>query len=149
MGDRVEMDISFEADSGGFISQECPTCTRRFKIQPSKGSLNPISHCPFCEHAGADCWWTPEQAAYVESIAVNGPLAPHLDRLERAFDALRGGLIQVTAHVERPPLLSAPPERDDEMPSETQFACCGETIRHDQSTKPVHCIICGGTADAA
>ncbi len=147
--DTHMLDISFQADSGGFISQECPSCARRFKIQPGKGSPDPIAHCPFCDHAGTDCWWTPEQAAYVESIAANEVLGPHLDKLERTFRSMSSDFVKVTGRIERPQVLPAPPERDDEMPSETRFTCCGETIKHDASARPAHCIICGGPAQAA
>jgi hypothetical protein len=82
------MIVSFNTDSAGFISQECPRCGRRFKIQPGTGSLRPVSHCAFCEHSATDCWFTPEQAEYLGAVATHEVLGPQLDKLDRAFRKL-------------------------------------------------------------
>lgn len=140
------MTVSFNTDSAGFISQECPACGRRFKIQPGKGSPQPVSHCAFCEHSATDCWFTPEQAEYLGAVATRDVLGPQLDKLDRAFRRLgsgSGGMIRVTGRVERPRVPPTPQERDEEMPTTVTFACCGETIRHDPATRPTYCIICG------
>jgi hypothetical protein len=150
MGTRT-MTVSFNTDSAGFISQECPTCRRRFKIQPGKGSPNPVSHCPFCEHAATDCWFTPEQAEYLGAVATHNVLGPELDKLDRAFRRMgsdSGGVIRVTGRVEKPRVPPTPEESDDEMPVTATFACCGETIRHEPANRPTYCVICGKRAVA-
>ncbi len=146
MGQQT-MTVSFNTDSEGFISQECPACERRFKIQPGKGSPRPVSHCPFCKHFGADCWFTPEQVEYVGSVAARDVLGPHLEKLDRAFRQLgsgSGGMIKVTGRVQKPRVPPTPVERDNEMSSKATFDCCGETIRHDTVNRPIYCVICGG-----
>lgn len=143
------MSISFNTDGGGFISQECPACERRFKIQPGKGSPRPVSHCPFCEHSGEGCWFTPEQAEYVGSVAMEEVLGPELETLDHAFQNLGsggGGIITVTGRIEAPRAVPPPHECDDEMSTTMTFDCCGETIRHDAANAPVYCVICGNHA---
>ncbi len=142
------MQVSFKTDSKGFISQECPACEHRFKMRPGQGSPRPVAHCPFCKHSGEDCWLTTEQAEYLKAFAAREILGPALEKFDRAFKRLgsgSGGLItvKVTGHVEQPRVPPLPVESEDDMPAETTFTCCGETIRHDTGHHPVCCIICG------
>jgi len=143
------MEVSLNTDGQGFISQMCPSCNRRFKVQPK--SPNRISHCPFCEH-GDEHWFTPEQVEYLQGYAAREVLGPHLDKLDRQLRNMGSGsrgMFKVTGSVQKPDVPPKPEESDDEMPIATMFTCCGETIRHDESNRPAHCIVCGGPAEVA
>jgi hypothetical protein len=134
------MQVQLSADSDGFISQECPACVARFKIQPGAGSPEPISHCPYCGHEGRDCWWTPEQLEYVKGVAAAQLIGPELARLNRRS----GGLFQINVRSSAPPV---PPEEVDDDSVKVVFGCCGETIKCEATRELLHCPICGREKD--
>jgi hypothetical protein len=140
------MEVSFNTDSKGFISQACPACDGHFKVHPD--SPNKVAHCPFCEHVD-EHWFTPAQAEYMQAVAASEVLGPHLDALDRQLRSLGSGsegMIRVTGRVEKPRVPPKPEESDDDMPSETKFACCGEIIRYKAAETPLYCIVCGEAA---
>jgi hypothetical protein len=136
--------VSLSTNAAGFLSQECPACERTFKVQPGKGSPNPVTHCPYCNHEGEGCWLTKAQAQYVGAYGASHLLGPQLDEMAREVNrsARRGGMFSVKMTVNKPRPPRAPEEPEDEMPS-VNFECCGETIRHDGATARLHCPICG------
>ncbi len=146
MGDTVTMSVSLNTTSDGFISQECPECERIFKVAPGKGSPEPVTHCPYCDHEGDDCWWTKEQAEYMAAFGADQLLGPQLDKMARDFNRKSGGndFIKMNMKVTKPKTPVAPEENDD-MAASITFTCCGETIRHDSASAQLHCPICGRT----
>jgi hypothetical protein len=131
-----------KTDSHGFLSKRCPSCRRRFKVQPGKGSPDPISHCPFCIHYGRD-WNTPEQTKFFKALAI-GHVGGELDKMMR--DTFRGSKnVKVTGSFSAP-TATPPVERDGDLPAATTFDCCGETIRHNPADVAQYCIICGKSA---
>src|SRR5258706_12405564 len=70
------MKISMPTDENGLTGRECPNpdCLGTFKIKFGtglKGEKLPC-HCPYCGHiAPQDQFWTQEQLAYIQSIAMN------------------------------------------------------------------------------
>ena len=149
MGDTVSLSVSLNTTPDGFMSQECPACERIFKVAPGKGSPEPVTHCPYCNHKGNDCWWTKEQAEYMGAYGAEQIIGPQLDEMVRDFN--RGGrnndFLKISASVKKPPKAVAPAEEDD-MPSSITFQCCGETIRHDGKETKLHCPICGSVQNA-
>lgn len=141
-----DVSISFELDSDGFMSQECPSCAKRFKVLFTNGEekgSGPLGHCPYCGHKGEGCWWTAAQAKYIEDSVV----APFEDELSRVMRDLsrpsRSGSIKIdfkgTGTRARP---VKPVEPDDPMPI-ILFACHNEKVKHDGSMDELRCIICG------
>lgn len=141
MSDTEIMRVPLNSTVDGFLSQECPECERTFKVTPGKGSAEPATHCPYCNHEGKDCWWTKAQAKYLGAYGATKALGPMLEKMARgASRGTRSGGISIT--VKKPPPLLAPPEEDD-MYARVIFECCGETILHDEGSQILHCIICG------
>lgn len=139
MGDVT---VSFKTDDDGFISQECPACEVRFKVRLGSGNSEPIAHCPYCEHDGEGCWWTPEQADYLSEVAAREVLDPALNKMAAKVNRSGGGLIKMSMSVKRSEAQIAPKEDNDDSPL-VLFACCGETIRHAPAARDLRCIICG------
>ena len=144
MGDSESVSISLNTTPDGFISQECPECDRTFKVAPGKGSPNPVTHCPYCNHEGEGCWWTKEQADYITAAGASKLLGPWFYKMARDFNRRTRGndSLKMSMKVTKPRVPPAPEEPDD-MLAAAAFACCGETIRHDGVEKQLHCPICG------
>ena len=142
--------VSLPTDSDGFVSQECPACSRRFKVVFGKGSDRPIGHCPYCGHAEQNCWWTKEQASYLAAVAGQEITGPLLDDFARGVNHMSkpGDFLQINANVDHGARPSPPEEADTPMQSVT-FDCCGERVKHDGSAVALHCIICGRLTDMA
>lgn len=139
--------VSLSTDSDGFVSQECPACSKRFKVVFGKGSDGPIGHCPYCGHAGQSCWWTQAQADYLAAMAGQEIARPLLDEFARRVNGVSkaGDFLKVSAKVEHGPRPTVPDELDTAM-SVVNFQCCGERIKHDGSAATLHCIICGAVS---
>lgn len=118
------MEINFSTDADGFLSQECPSCYQQFKIIFGEGSDDPISFCPYCGYNGQQCWWTSEQATYIESVAVN--------------ELLGSG-----SSLSQP---SATLIETDDSYDILRFSCCNETIKAAKYQK-LFCVICGKEID--
>lgn len=145
MEERINVDLATDQD--GFVSQECPACERRFKVIPGEGSDRPISFCPYCQHEGRSCWWTPEQAEYLSAIVGEQVLGREFDELERVFNSgSSGGFFQMSLQVTRPPTPVRPSEPSDSSPI-FHFVCCNERIKHDGKESKLACIICGVQKD--
>ena len=144
----MDVSISMNTDCDGFLSQECPACTGRFKAKFGEGSDQPISFCPYCCHMGQRCWWTPEQAAYIGAMgqnAASGLVADELDKMAKKINRQsKSGLIKIKMTTERarPQRAVAPAEPDDKM-SVFDFPCCGERIKHNSVQDKLFCVICG------
>ena len=143
MKERTEK-VNLKTDSDGFLSQECPSCLKIFKVVFEEGSEagKVLSFCPYCRHEGQNCWWTQAQAKFFGDFALNTFVGPKLDELEQRFKKGSGGFldISVTSNRNRSPV--APAEPADEM-SQLEFTCCNETIKHDESSNALYCILCG------
>lgn len=130
----MEIKHSLPLDAERFMSQECPHCSRRFKVKPEELPLAKLAHCPYCEHDGEGCWWTPGQAAVIKAIGVR-MVAEQLNEGMRGSKAWRPGPL--------PTIPDPPVESVDEFPTTHMFACCNATIRHDGASTSFRCVICG------
>lgn len=146
MNDKIELNIRFNTDDDGFLSQECPACQKRFKTKFGEGSDLPISFCPYCGHQGQGCWWTKGQADYIADIASKSVVEPELERMARDFNRNTGSgsPISMSMEVKGSPQPTPPHEPEEDWPI-VLFDCCGEKTKHDGSHPPIHCIICGKT----
>ena len=141
MGDDIS--VSINTDNDGYLSQECPSCGKRFKVKFEAGSDKPIRHCPYCNHQGEGCWWTQAQADYLGGKAAEELIDPMLDKMAKDFNRpKRGGFIDMSMKVTKSPTPNPPDEPNEDWPTAT-FACCGETIKHAPDAGDLHCIICG------
>lgn len=135
------MEVGFPTDADGFLSQECPSCELRFKIQFGQGSEEPISYCPYCGHKGQDCWHTTEQVEHLKSVAISTVIAPELKKFHQRLKGASKGLVKFSAKISLPEPL-APPMETDEAFDILHFPCCGETIKVNRQDH-LFCIICG------
>lgn len=138
------MNVLLNTDSEGFISRECPTCSKRFKVKYTEEETGKVlSFCPYCGHEGRDCWWTQEQADYITALVSAKLVLPELEKSAQAMErATRGGPIQFKAKVQSVAVPPAPIESDEPWPTK-YFACCDEPVKHDATTDRVRCSICG------
>jgi hypothetical protein len=143
----TSMEVSFNTDDDGFLSHECPSCEMRFKVRLGSGSSDPIGHCPYCQHDGEDCWWTPEQADYLGAVAARELIEPALGKMASRVNRSGGGLVKMTMSVQRSAQPTPPAEDNDHSPL-VLFTCCGETIRHYPNAQNLRCIICGASGTA-
>lgn len=141
------MQISFPTDRNGFLSQECPSCEKTFKVCFGQGSEEPFSFCPYCGHRGRNCWYTKQQITYVQAIAANRVLGPELEKFRRKQKGMSSGLLKFDMKVELP-TPGAPPMETGETLDTLCFSCCNETVKLVQQAKH-YCIICGKEADMA
>lgn len=141
------MEVRFDTDSDGFLSQECPSCHQRFKVLFGSGSDKPISFCPYCCHNEHDCWWTPEQIDYIQSVATDVVVRPELEKFQRQLKSSSSDFFQVQLASGIPEPIVSPAEADDPL-RVLRFQCCGETIKADHRNR-YYCIICGGGTDVA
>ena len=115
--------VTLNTDNDGFLSQECPSCKRRFKAKFNDGSDQPISFCPYCGHNETGCWWTPEQAENLSGKVAEEIVVPELDKIARDFNRnTRGGLISMNMKVSHSPTPPQPQEQDEDCPQAT-FSC--------------------------
>lgn len=146
--------LALPADEDGFLSRECPTCLGRFKGEIVDGALE-VHYCPYCGHNGDDCWWTPEQSAYVRSVAWR-EIIPEIDHMMGEIEQSSGGLIRVTAERSTPEGPVVPDECGG--PEEFHvFACCGARAKleerflatSDGGVGTPTCLQCGAVAPPA
>ena len=144
MSDEVRLNVSFSTDDDGFLSQQCPSCERRFKVKFGEGSDQPIAFCPYCGHNEQGCWWTQQQADYLAAKASDEVVGPQIEKMARDFNrrSRRDDFVQVSMEVKRSPVPEPPVEHNDEWPT-CRFDCCGEIIKHEGKESTLHCIICG------
>ena len=144
MDTEKHIKVGFNTDEDGYISQECPACKKRFKVNFSSGSDEPISYCPYCGHKERDCWWTQKQVDYLSGVVGKELIGPELDKMAKDFNrkARVGNFINMTMSVKHSSDAPEPKEPSEPMPIVT-FECCGEKTKHDQSQKALFCIICG------
>ncbi len=143
----TSVSVVLATDTDGFVSQECPACSRRFKVVFAEGSGRLIGYCPYCRHAQQNCWWTQEQADYLAAAAGQEIVGPLLDDFVRQVNRMSrpGDFLRLKAKVEHDHPPSPPAETDSSMKS-VRFECCGETVKHDGSRARLYCIICGKLA---
>lgn len=139
-----KIDVSLNVDGEGFISQECPSCKRRFKIQVDDGQERPIRFCPYCDHSGEGCWWTPEQADYLTALAAAHVVAPEIEEMARDFNRRTSGnqVLRMKMSIEKPRVPNPPSESDDGLEIQ-KFSCCGVLIKHDGQNVDLFCVLCG------
>lgn len=158
--------IGLPTDSEGFVRRECPRCRRQFKTRggPSDGAIvqrylarhlpfanaheiardDATYHCVYCAWgAGADAWCTPQQRAWMESVAnaLRGQM--HFERLAFAYRTIR--------HNPSPTFVAiAPPRGFPEMDCEPDdmrrgsFFCCVEDVKLEPHWgRHVVCPRCG------
>lgn len=143
----MNFEIKINKNSEGFITQECPSCRRRFKTQPGMGSDAAISFCPYCDHTGTKCWWTKEQADYISeasSYHANQLIHSELGKMTRSLGSNKNSFLSIELKAPRKFPLPQPPAEPDESWPQTFFDCCNEVIQHDgHNEESLFCVICG------
>jgi len=143
----TSLDISFPLDEDGFLSQQCPTCMKVFKVDLAQEPTGKqLSYCPYCGHHGQECWWTTEQVEYINGAVQNQALNPIIRDFQKNLQGLNnpGGGFTVTTTPIRDDVVVPPSEPGADMPKHL-FRCCDETIKHLAGTQELHCVICGTT----
>lgn len=135
------MEVNIGTDTDGFLSQECPSCIQRFKVKPGEGSDEPISYCPHCGHNGQECWHTPEQVEYAQSVAIDTVVAPELKKLQRQMKRASNGFFKINLDLNLPKPSDSPIETDEPL-AILHFPCCDETVKLRKQEQHF-CIICG------
>lgn len=139
------MEISFPTDPDGFLSQECPSCSQRFKVIFGQGSEEPISFCPYCGYNDQGCWHTQDQVDHIQAMAADTIIAPELRKIEQKFKRTSNGFFELDIKSNLPKPSVAPMETDDPFDI-LHFPCCKETVKVDKQQKHF-CLICGMEVD--
>jgi len=138
-----DLEITFNTDKDGFISQECPVCFKQFKANFNAGSNKPLGYCPYCKHKGTGCWWTQAQADYATGIAETNLVEPLLNKMVKDINnSSLNNLMSIKADY-KPSTKEKKPDEPENVWPLYSFECCGEIIKHDQSKIKLNCIICG------
>lgn len=139
-----KVQVSFSTDSQGFISQECPSCKGRFKVQVKNGSHHAVSHCPYCGSGSDNGWLTKEQRAYALGVVSDKVVSPILDDFTRKLNRMNrpGSLVSFKGSHKRSPTPPKPVESEDSL-SLFAFPCCGEPVKYEGSATELFCIVCG------
>ena len=135
--------ISFPTDGEGFISQQCPTCERRFKTRVDDDAQE-VAHCPYCSSGTENGWLTEEQQAYAIAVVAEQSIDPIMEEFSRSLGQLNqpGGLIKVSGSYDKSPLPPVPVESEGPMPVFTP-SCCKEPVKHDGRSSALFCVVCG------
>jgi hypothetical protein len=142
MEHRIE--VSFPTDGDGFISQQCPKCSQRFKVRVDDDSDHSASYCPYCGSQSEEGWLTEEQQAYAMGLVTEQVVDPMLDDFTRELEQLNrpGGNISFSGSFERTVPPPKPVESEGDMQVVT-FGCCNEAVKVVSTTDGLHCVICG------
>jgi hypothetical protein len=116
MEHRIE--VSFPSDGDGFFSQQCPSCTKRFKVRVDDESDHSANFCPYCGVRSEDGWLTEEQEAYAMGVVSEQVVDPMLEDFTRELEGLNrpDGFLSVTGSFERTMPPPKPVESNDPMP---------------------------------
>jgi hypothetical protein len=72
---RNTISVKIPTDEKGLVGRECPKrdCGKHFKLKPGTGLKGDVPcHCPYCGFIGnSDDFWTPDQKAYAEAVAMD------------------------------------------------------------------------------
>ncbi len=140
MSEDFDVSVNIPVDGEGMLGRECLECKEYFKIKPGTGLHTTYCHCPYCDYEGkGDTFWTPDQMAYAQSIALNQVIdkriTPALDRLRKSFRDLerrtRGGIVEFKFR-ESNATLNLPVKYYSEKALETTVTCnnCGLVARN-------------------
>jgi uncharacterized Zn-finger protein len=84
LSDHIELGrVELTGDSDGFLSRQCPTCGRVFKLlvfRMQNETAPEAAYCPYCGTTPASRWDTGDQAAYLRA---------HVERLGAQYVARR------------------------------------------------------------
>jgi hypothetical protein len=86
MSETMSVSVTISPDHDGYTGRECPNCERYFKVMLGTGLFDTTPmHCPYCQtSAGSDQFFTKEQIAYAQSVALGIFQAEILDQLRDA-----------------------------------------------------------------
>lgn len=140
----MQMNVTFKTDGDGFISQQCPSCGRRFKVLYGQGSSEPVSWCPYCRHRDTN-WMTPEQREFIAGQAKDQFIMPELKKMaDKINRGSKGSGFKMKAEITPGRTPPAPAEPDDPSLITIDALCCGENFKIVAGTVGAPaCIICG------
>jgi hypothetical protein len=134
LGSRIS--ITLKRDENGYLGRECPApdCEGYFLVKPGTGLTGDDlpCHCPYCGHtAGSDHFYTPEQIAYAQSVAlgaVTKALRDDLKKLE--FDLPAKGTFGIGISMKLKPGAPVPIRHYREKALETFVTCASCTLEY-------------------
>ncbi len=149
------MDISIQLplDGDGFLRRQCPNCNAVFKWHHgpanAEAEVAPPSaayFCPLCgDPAEVDRWYTDEQVAYIEGVAMPTVMREADTLLRDAFSGLSSAHIKVTTSgsLDVPAEPDALVEPEDDMAIVVSPCHAYEPVKVVKGTGPLHCLVCG------
>jgi hypothetical protein len=140
-------------DQDGFLSRQCPACSRQFKMFADAASIaatltrpGPYS-CPYYgSTADGHSWWTPQEIENARIFAgqiVRGDSASaSLGPSQRAADETAPS--DWGSYEQRTPALSEP---NDRMMAVVPACHPSAPLRVYLESRQIHCTMCGGELD--
>lgn len=149
----MDISIRLPLDGDGFLRRQCPHCNAVFKWHhgpanaEAEAAPSPASYfCPLCgEPAEVDRWYTEDQVAYIEGVAMPAVMREADTLLRDAFSGLSSTHIKVTTsgNLDVPGEPDALVEAEDDMVI-VASPCHGyEPVKVPSDAGPLHCLICG------
>lgn len=105
MSETISVSVTTSPDHDGYTGRECPNCERYFKVMFGTGLSDTTEmHCPYCQtSAGSDQFFTKEQIAYAQSVALGAFQAEIVEQLQDSAKRMTfetGGLFNIKVSTE-------------------------------------------------
>ena len=105
MSETTTVSVTISPDYDGYTGRECPNCERYFKVMLGTGlSDTTAMYCPYCQtNADSDQFFTKEQIAYAQSVALGAFQSEILDGLRDSAKGMTletGGLLNIKVSAE-------------------------------------------------
>lgn len=149
----MEISVDILTDPSGFIRRECPTCMDQFKWfvgatdERPDDFVDPDAYfCPFCGvPADKDSWWTQEQLAHAQNVAIGAALKHAQGELAREFGrgkARSSFRLTPSKDVPRPPDPLTDPD-DMVMVASPCHSFEPIKVNEERLGSVLRCLVCG------
>lgn len=112
-----QLEVQFNSDDDGFISQQCPNCDGCFKIDISVNKEPPTKFCPYCKHENSENWLTTEQVQYAKELLFKKEIEPSLEKLDKSMNEMNksGSMLTFSSDFKKRSEPKKPTESNDPM----------------------------------
>ena len=141
--------VELQSDPEGFISRQCPTCQRVFKLSVARlkaDDASPVAYCPYCRTPNADDWYTDDQQAFLHAAIQRAAMQWVSGQFGEMLGDSQGSGMEVSqGEHELPPEPAGPPAEETEGFTVVDVPCHPDDPFKitSETTGEVACPICG------